>query len=71
MNSAMFNVQTSSDTGNDSSKSDISCDSSDEYELSSSVTDDTSSSYPDSESESDEEKINDVVPLSAATRMLF
>ena len=71
MNSAMFNVQTSSDTGNDSSKSDISCHSSEEYELSFSVTDDTSSSYPDSESESDEETINDVVPLSAATRMLF
>ena len=67
MNSATFYRQTSTDTGNYSSESDISCDFSNEYEPSSSETDDTASSYPDSESESDEETNNDVVPPPSAS----
>ena len=67
MNSAMFYGRTSSQIGNVSSESSIPCDSSDESEPSSYVTDNTSSSYPDSESESDQETNNPVVPLPSAS----
>ena len=61
--------RTSYEIGNDSSESSICCDSSDEYEPSSYVTDNTGSSYPDSESESDQETNNAVVPLPSASAL--
>ena len=67
MNSAMFYGRTSSETKNNSSESDISCNSSDEYKPSSYETDDANSSKPGSESESDEETNNDVVPPLSAS----
>ena len=67
MYSAMFYGRKSSETGNDLSESDMSCDSSYEYKPSSSETDDTGSSYPDSKSESDEETNNDIIPLPSAS----
>ena len=70
MNSAMSYRQTSSETGNDLSKSDIFCVSSDEYEPSSSETDNKGSSYPDSESKSDKKTSKDVVP-SLSTSAVF
>ena len=67
MNSAMFYGRASPQTGNDSSESDISSDSSDEYEPSSSETDEAGSSYPDSASESDEETNDNGAPPPSAS----